>query len=73
MKSFKKLTAALLISMIFASGCAVQPPIQIISKECLWAQTFEWTTAEADALLDCCPQLARKLLEHNTLKEELCR
>lgn len=72
MKSLKRLSATLLLTTIFVSGCVTQP-VQVISRDCLWAEQMRWTEEQADALVDCCPTLARQLLLHNALHAELCR
>ena len=73
MRSKKTPAAILLIVMIFATGCAAAPPITVLSKDCVWAQPFNWTTKEADQIVDCCPELARRLLTHNAMHQEFCR
>lgn len=70
MKQLAKLFTVL--SVFFLIGCAIQPPVQVISRECLWATQFQWTTEEANQIIDCCPQLAQNLLTHNMRVKEIC-
>lgn len=63
-----------LVAVVLATGCAsYSPPIQVISKECLWARQFQWTMEQGDALIDCCPNMARSLLKYNKMVEEMCQ
>ena len=74
MKLNARSMTALLTLMTFASGCAtLPPPIQVLSRECVWVERLQWSTEQADQLVDCCPDLARQMLRHNLMREELCR
>jgi len=50
-----------------------KPMIQVLSRECIWVRDFEWDERQADALVDCCPELARQLLTHNERVRMMCR
>ena len=69
----RKLTGSILIltAMTFGSGCAIQPPIQIVG-ECVWVERITWTTDEADAIVDHAPEVARQLLRHNAKVGAFC-
>ena len=58
--------------MICVTGCAA-PPVKVVSRDCIWAERIYWTEEQADQIVDCCPELARQLLVHNALHQEMCR
>lgn len=67
-----KYAATLLILTICLSGCAVNPPITVVSRECLFAEALRWTELQAEILYECCPELAVQMLTHNRQIRELC-
>ena len=58
---------------ICVSGCAQLPQIRVVQTECIWSRPLSWTTEQADALVDCCPELARAMLTHNAMHQEFCK
>lgn len=51
-----------LMTMSFVAGCASS---HAIVPDCVWAAYISFTAAEADAIVDCCPEVARQILTHN--------
>lgn len=62
---------AICLAMIFVSGCVTRPVVTI-SKDCLWADRIDWSLAEADAIVECCPDVARQLVTHNETYQREC-
>lgn len=62
---------AISAATICAVGC-VSRPVTVIPPDCLWSDQITWTTADADAIVDCCPEVARQMLAHNAKHRRLC-
>lgn len=57
--------------MSLLTACAHKPSVSVVG-ECAWTRYIILADSEIDALVDCCPDVARAIFVHNELRDRFC-